>query len=95
MGRQSDNEAWRLIFAGPPKYKSYKPRNIPDAPQNVLLPKEATGPAYTSPFAGQQLWNNNKDGNKKFTVATVQSEKPLTTAQHNKLINKLKNVTAI
>lgn len=97
MTSKSDEAAWKLIFSTPPKYKSYKPRNLPNAPRDAMIPNEPHV-TYTSPYAGNKSWaatGNNNVNKKKYTVAVVQSETPLTNSQHNRLLNKLKNVTAV
>ena len=92
--------AWRLIFADKPRYgPSYRPRNLPNAPADFELNDEPEYVYPTSPYSTNSSWapNNNraKNGNKRYTVAMVQSEKPLTNSQHVKLLNRLKNVTAV
>lgn len=91
----SSNAAWRLIFANEPKYKkSYRPRNLPNAPRNLVLPVEAPVDDWTSPHATNGAWPTGNNS-KKYTVAMVQSEKPLNNAQHNRLLKRLEGVTAL
>ena len=95
MSSKIDEAAWKLIFSTPAKYKSYKPRNLPNAPHGAIITDEPP-PTYTSPYSSDKSWaNTTKNKNKKYTLAVVQSEAPLTNTQHNRLINKLKNVTAV
>lgn len=95
--QNEEDRAWRLIFGGKPKYtKTYVPRTLPNAPVNTILPPENQGALYTSPFAQNAPWRkNNKSNNKKFSTVVVQSNKPLTTTEHNRLLNKIKQVTAV
>lgn len=94
--QNEEERAWRLILGGKPKYtKTYVPRSIPNAPPHVVLPPENATANYTSPFARNTPWHNKKNNNKQFSTIVVQSNKPLTTNEHNKLLNKIKQVTAV
>lgn len=94
MNRNRNAAAWRLIFADPPKYtKSYRPRNLPNAPAGYELPDTEEAAYPTSPYSRNGPWGANN--NKKYTVAMVRSEAPLTNAQHNRLLRRLENVTAL
>lgn len=97
--QNEEEQAWRLIFGGKPKYtKTYVPRSIPDAPLDAVLPLENATPTWTSPFARNTPWKQEKNKNKpnkQFSTIVVQSNKPLTTNEHNKLLNKIKQVTAV
>lgn len=96
--QNEEEEAWRLIFGGKPKYtKTYVPRAIPNAPPNAVVPPENARPTYTSPFARNGPWQprNSNNSGKQFSTIVVQSNKPLTTNEHNKLLNKIKQVTAV
>ncbi|RYF08428.1 MAG: hypothetical protein EOO40_07855 [Deltaproteobacteria bacterium] len=101
MSRNSkEDAAWRLIFGTPAKHQtSFRPKSLPNAPKNVVLPPEAIQPAYTSPYAGQSvLFNDNRNKNKngkRYSTVTVNSSQPLTVKQHNQLVNKLRAVTSV
>ena len=102
----NNRRAWDYIMSSPAKYtKSFQPKSIiRRVSDHVDLPAENV-PVYSSPYAGNMNFmkpkanaknnSNNKNKQKKITVAVVQSSEPLTYAQHNKLVNKLRTVTAI
>lgn len=92
-----------MIFGSKPKYtQRYNPPSLANAPANLALAPEAV-PVWTSPFADAPAWGtstNNKNRNrnrnaKQFSTIVVQTNKPITTAQHNRLLNKIKQVTAV
>lgn len=88
----TDADAWAYIMGSKPKYtSSWRPTvPLPNAPKNVVLePEERV--YYSSPYSK----NNNLMKNRKVSEITVRSSEPLTPAQHNKLLNRLKNVTAV
>lgn len=100
--RSQEDAAWRLIFGGTPKYtQRYEPASLPDAPRNIRLPRENATTNWTSPFAGARAWGNtNKNkainnNRKRFSTIVVNSNRPITNAQHNRLLNKIKQVTAV
>ena len=98
-GNSRENAAWRLIFGTPAKHQtSYKPRNLPNAPRNIVLDQEAVAPAWTSPYSNKPLFVNNTRktaNNKRYSTVVVNSRQPLTTNQHNQLINKIRAVTSV
>ena len=84
-----------------PKYtSSWKPtKRIARIPNSEAPADDYVSERWQSPYANNKNLlvpgkNGNKQ-NKKYTVAVVHSEEPLTAAQHNRLLNRLKNVTAI
>ena len=90
----SNDAAWRLIFGSKPKYtSSFQPKSIPRRMTDVDLPAE-DAVHYSSPYASNANFMR-PNNNKKHTVALVQSDRPLTVSEHNKLVNKLKSVTAV
>lgn len=94
--KNSENAAWRLIFGTPVKYnKSFKPRNIPNAPKKLSLPEEARVQNWTSPWAQRKNLFANNSSSKKYSTIVVNSARPITNSQHNKLVNDIRAVTAV
>jgi len=98
--RNKEDEAWRIIFGGPrTAQKSYMPNagylKQMNMGRNANIVNNRPNARYTSPYATMPLFEDNKGGNKKYTTAVIQSNRPLTTSEHNRLINNLKKVTAV
>lgn len=87
----SNADAWKIIMSGKPKYgPSWRPPAQPNTRSAAWLAPEDVV-QWSSPYSGNNRLLRPKN-NKEVVLTTTE---PLTDAQHNRLLNQLKNVTAI